>query len=86
MYNMGHNAMYGCYYLSTRPEFNHPVSPLTDMDKWVMEFVKVSSNFEFRPPDLQFDRLLIDPYAPRRDPHPQIQGESEYILEHLFIL
>lgn len=49
MYNMGHNAMYDHYYLSTQPKFDHLVTRLTDTDKWVTDFVKVSDNFKFGP-------------------------------------
>lgn len=61
MYNMGHNAMYDRYYLSTRPKFDHLVSRLTNIDKWVIDFVKVFDNFEFGPSNPEFDWLLYHP-------------------------
>ncbi|KAH7848100.1 hypothetical protein Vadar_033797 [Vaccinium darrowii] len=74
MYNMGHNLSHSRYFFSTRLGFDHVVSRLTDTDKWVVEHVKVSDNFEFGPTDMQFDWLLRDPNDPCRDPIPRFRG------------
>jgi hypothetical protein len=87
MYNVGHNASYARYYFSTRPGFDHIVSRLADSDKWGNDYVKVSGNFEFGPPDEAFDWLHYDRTNPHLFPIPRFRGTpgTLSILNVLFL-